>query len=1344
MRQFNQAFQKFAPLKSKNRLTFCLSLLALFHPFLANAQLYSGYTPNFGFDKSYATLRSLVEAGTNPTETSTDGQSISLSWAEPAAGGSIGAAMKAMSSSAASCSTHTTAPSNAQSLSNGSYTYVVTGSSSGTIWGTGTYTDDSPIARAAVHAGHVAVGAKAVIRLTKSGGRPSYTGSTRNGVTSSNYGSWSGSYSMTYVSACSTSTTPPTTTPPTNTPTGSCSTYTTAPGTAQSLSNGTHTYVVTGSSSGTIWGTGTYTDDSPVARAAVHAGHVAVGAKAVIRLTKSGGRSSYTGSTRNGVTSSNYGSWSGSYSMTFVKSCSTSTTPPTTTPPTTTPPTTTPPTTTPSGSCSTYTTAPSTAQSLSNGTYTYAVTGSSSGTIWGTGTYTDDSPVARAAVHAGHVAVGAKAVIRLTKSGGRSSYTGSTRNGVTSSNYGSWSGSYSMTFVKSCSTSTTPPTTTPPTTTPPTTTPPTTTPSGSCSTYTTAPSTAQSLSNGTYTYAVTGSSSGTIWGTGTYTDDSPVARAAVHAGHVAVGAKAVIRLTKSGGRSSYTGSTRNGVTSSGYGSWTGSYTMTFVKSCSTSNAPTTPATDTDGDDIPDSTDTDDDNDGMPDTWELEHQLNPLNAGDAAQDADNDSYNNLAEFTAGSDPNWNLSKPGSIPVLAAGFDSGYTVQRGLINNDQLQDLLIRNPTSGILPAVSDFVLIQHAAGGFSLESAAGHTIPSGLTPINSAIRLHDLNADGVTDMLLHGLDGYIDGAGDQIVYANYSEMYVIPGSHVGLGAEVKRFFSDLADWIDDADHFRDEAQVTGAFQISTSTTGLPVRNGYTTHGQLNLTGAMLTSHLGKCIGLSPTLCYIVSNNGFIDSLSDSLFDELLMVWRAALQIAVYVDPDLREIPATVFVYDFAGTDQTAVLLVANYLGPIRDTGTMDRGSTAAVAVSEALEGMLNSPVFAGGLKSANSGVFPEIGGYSSYEDIVRDILKVFEYVLARITPPCDPDETNNCGGTSPIVIPPPSDTPDPVIEITKSSAGDLTINRDPSMPAATFQASVSGLQGDGYAVTYQWHASLSYRGVSQRKITDRNGNEEWVDGTVHQFTRRIPTVGGLPGTVGPSVFSNYWTVPWGGVLMGGNLTVNVTARITAGGTEIATVSDSETYAVNGSNPTLANMKEITGESVEKLAVAWEETMHRQFTGVRYTGTGTPVFGRPDGWGIMQLDNIPGFTRTEAHFWNWRVNLQKGTDYLDEIHSGAVNWLKGFYDIDDPLDEGRSTGANHPWGWSPYEIATDATAKNNVWDDVFSRYNSGRHLYSPNGNNGETLCDDDDPDDTERELLGCAYKTKVRGFVNTTPW
>ncbi|MBI1916079.1 MAG: hypothetical protein HYS12_15300 [Planctomycetes bacterium] len=74
--------------------------------------------------------------------------------------------------------------------------FEVTGANAGTVWGTDIYTDDSPIAMAAVHAGVLKVGEKAVVKVTILPGQGSYSGSMRNGISTSDYGPWQGSYKV--------------------------------------------------------------------------------------------------------------------------------------------------------------------------------------------------------------------------------------------------------------------------------------------------------------------------------------------------------------------------------------------------------------------------------------------------------------------------------------------------------------------------------------------------------------------------------------------------------------------------------------------------------------------------------------------------------------------------------------------------------------------------------------------------------------------------------------------------------------------------------------------------------------------------------------------------------------------------------------------------------------------------------------------------------------------------------------------------------------------------------------------------------------------------------------------
>ena len=78
-----------------------------------------------------------------------------------------------------------------------SYTFApnLTGSQD-SVWGTDVYTDDSSIGWAAVHAGKLKASDGGTVKIKMLAGQASYTGSTRNGVTSDSYDSWYGSFSF--------------------------------------------------------------------------------------------------------------------------------------------------------------------------------------------------------------------------------------------------------------------------------------------------------------------------------------------------------------------------------------------------------------------------------------------------------------------------------------------------------------------------------------------------------------------------------------------------------------------------------------------------------------------------------------------------------------------------------------------------------------------------------------------------------------------------------------------------------------------------------------------------------------------------------------------------------------------------------------------------------------------------------------------------------------------------------------------------------------------------------------------------------------------------------------------
>ena len=94
--------------------------------------------------------------------------------------------------------------------------------------------------------------------------------------------------------------------------------------------------------------------------------------------------------------------------------------------------------------------APSSMHTLSEtvgATFYFRVTGTTDGQIWGTDTYTRDSTLGAAAVHLGLLKPGQTAVLRLTVVKPLEAYPGTTRNGVTTSDYGSYPHAWRLTAI---------------------------------------------------------------------------------------------------------------------------------------------------------------------------------------------------------------------------------------------------------------------------------------------------------------------------------------------------------------------------------------------------------------------------------------------------------------------------------------------------------------------------------------------------------------------------------------------------------------------------------------------------------------------------------------------------------------------------------------------------------------------------------------------------------------------------------------------------------------------------------------------------------------------------------
>jgi hypothetical protein len=161
----------------------------------------------------------------------------------------------------------------------------------GTVWGSTFYTSDSNVCRAGLHAGMITEKG-GQLTFTMRAGQPWYTGTRAFGVTTSSYGAYGQSFTfgapLDRMPSC--------------------------PANAEKID----TELTCGCSAadteyGTVWGSGVYTSDSAICKAARHAG--AIGASGgEVTLVMRAGRTSYSGSDRNGVSTKKWDtSWPGSF-----------------------------------------------------------------------------------------------------------------------------------------------------------------------------------------------------------------------------------------------------------------------------------------------------------------------------------------------------------------------------------------------------------------------------------------------------------------------------------------------------------------------------------------------------------------------------------------------------------------------------------------------------------------------------------------------------------------------------------------------------------------------------------------------------------------------------------------------------------------------------------------------------------------------------------------------------------------------------------------------------------------------------------------------------------------------
>ena len=162
------------------------------------------------------------------------------------------------------------------------------------LYGTDVYTDDSSVCTAAAHAGLITVdrGGSVIVEIRP--GQNSYEASKRNDVGSLPYKSFPGSFTVEAAPQ-------------------EISWYQSV--TEYRGKNGQRVLLAcpANGSARTIYGSDVYTDDSSVCTAAVHAGLITFESGGTVTIEIRPGENSYASTTRNGVKSTSYGAWRGSF-----------------------------------------------------------------------------------------------------------------------------------------------------------------------------------------------------------------------------------------------------------------------------------------------------------------------------------------------------------------------------------------------------------------------------------------------------------------------------------------------------------------------------------------------------------------------------------------------------------------------------------------------------------------------------------------------------------------------------------------------------------------------------------------------------------------------------------------------------------------------------------------------------------------------------------------------------------------------------------------------------------------------------------------------------------------------
>ncbi|MFB4317698.1 protein kinase [Actinomadura sp. 21ATH] len=190
-------------------------------------------------------------------------------------------------------------------------------SGAGSVWGDGVYTDDSSIGLAAVHAGVITLRDGGPVTFRPGPGRLHYGSRERNGVRSGSWGPWRGSFTFPEHQFREHRGRARPAPPPGEPILLGPADWSATAAAFRGRDHERFTFVFPPGGkhhkAGKVWGDGVYTDDSSIGLAAVHAGLITLKNGGPVTFEIRPGQGGYGSARRNGVKSSRWGEWLGSF-----------------------------------------------------------------------------------------------------------------------------------------------------------------------------------------------------------------------------------------------------------------------------------------------------------------------------------------------------------------------------------------------------------------------------------------------------------------------------------------------------------------------------------------------------------------------------------------------------------------------------------------------------------------------------------------------------------------------------------------------------------------------------------------------------------------------------------------------------------------------------------------------------------------------------------------------------------------------------------------------------------------------------------------------------------------------